>query len=172
MRLHGAGAEWSDALLLVALAAASPGGSSTAVERGMRTGLTMSAGLTDMVGDGPQTGRPTTGAVAAAACAAVAGGADATELGPLLDVAASLMVVRPAQDGTPLQSALSSGHCLAAGWLAPRLLGAGIVGMAGALRDTVSTVTGSPAGELRAAPDPGTVEAPVRAAADLLAALG
>lgn len=123
-----------------------------------------------MGGPGPVIGRPTTGVVAAAACAAVAGGTDPAALGPVLDVAAALMVVRAPGDGFPLLDALAAGHCLAAGWLAPRVVGAGLVGMAGALRSTVSTVTGQPARDLRTAPVPVGAGAPGRAG-DLLAEL-
>jgi hypothetical protein len=121
-------------------------------------------------GPGPVIGRPTTAVVAAAARAAVAGGTDPAHLDPVLDVAAALMVVRTPGAGFPLVDGLAAGHCLAAGWLAPRVVGAGLVGMAGALRDTVSTVTGRPARDLRRAPVPVGTGAPGRAG-DLLAEL-
>jgi hypothetical protein len=124
-----------------------------------------------VVGAGPATGRPTTGVVAAAACAAVAGGTDPADLDAVLDVAAALMVVRPPGNGLPLLDGLAAGHCLAAGWLAPRVLGAGLVGMPGALRPTVSTVTGRPAFDLRTAPVPVGAGAPAGPAGVLLAEL-
>jgi hypothetical protein len=67
------------------------------------------------------------------------------------------MVVQPPDGGTPREAGLRAGHCLAAGWLAPRVLRAGLTGMAGALAHTVSAVTGRPAGELRL--DPAAVPA-------------
>jgi hypothetical protein len=85
----------------------------------------------------------------------VAGGADTSELESVLDVAASLMVVQPPDGGSPMEAGLWAGHCLAAGWLAPQVLGAGLIGMAGALAHTVSTVTGRPAGDLRIHPSAG-----------------
>lgn len=149
-RLHAAGARQTDGLLLVALAAAAPGSDGADVERGLQAGLAVSAGLDVLTGTGPSAGEPTTAVVAAATCAAVAGGTDPADLGPVLDVAASLMLVRPPGGAGATATGLEWGHCLAAGWLAPQVLGAGLVGMAGALQDTVATVTGRPAGELPA----------------------
>jgi hypothetical protein len=135
--------------------------------------LALAGGLPELVGDGPVTGRPTAGVLAAAACAAVAGGTDPSRLDPVLDVAASLMVVGPPTGGTPREAGLRAGHCLAAGWLAPLVLRAGLTGMAGALAHTVSTVTGRPAGALRGAPSAGVpVAHPAGSpAGDLLARL-
>jgi hypothetical protein len=153
-RLHREGAPDDDGLVLVALASSAGEATGSDVERAVATGLAVAAGLPDVIGSGPLTGRPTVGVpsvgvVAAAACAAVAAGAETSELGPVLDVAASLMVVQPPVGGSPRQAGLRAGHCLAAGWLAPQLLGAGLIGMAGALAHTVATVTGRPAGDLR-----------------------
>ncbi|WNV76177.1 hypothetical protein [Geodermatophilus sp. DSM 44513] len=171
-RLHRAGAAEADGLALVALAASPPEGSGDDVERALRTGLAVSAALTDVVGTGAVTGRPTTGVVAAAACAAVAGGTDPPDLDPVLDVAAALMVVRPPGDGSGTAvDAVAAGHCLAAGWLAPQVLRAGLVGTPGTLQDTVSTVTGRPAGHLRTAPVTDGPGAPVGPAGALLAGL-
>lgn len=114
----------------------------------MTVGLAVAAGLPSLTGDGPVTGRPTTRVVAAAACAAVASGTPLSRLDPVLDLAASLMVVAPPAAATPRQAGLRAGHCLAAGWLAPRVLRAGLTGMEGALAHTVAAVTGRPAGVL------------------------
>jgi hypothetical protein len=148
-RLHREGAPEGDGLVLVGLASSAGEATGSDVERAVATGLAVAAGLPDVIGSGPLTGRPTVGVVAAAACAAVAAGAEISELGPVLDVAASLMVVQPPVGGPPRQAGLRAGHCLAAGWLAPQVLGAGLIGMAGALAHTVATVTGRPAGDLR-----------------------
>ena len=58
------------------------------------------------------------------------------------------MVVAPPDPGGLRGGGLRAGHCLAAGWLAPQVLRAGLTGMAGALAHTVTTVTGRPAGVL------------------------
>ena len=155
-RLHRAAVPEDDGLVLVALAAAPPEADAAGIDRAVSAGLAVAAGLPDVVGDRPGTGVPTVGVVAAAACAAVAGGTDVSDVGPVLDVAASLMVVRPPDGGTPREAGLWAGHCLAAGWLAPLLLRAGLTGMDGALAHTVATITGRPTGELPAlGPVPG-----------------
>ncbi|MCZ2859102.1 hypothetical protein [Blastococcus sp. VKM Ac-2987] len=171
-RLHRAGAPEADGLTLVALAAAPDDAPLELLERAVATGLALRTGL-DPGTDGPlPTGRPTTGVVAAAGCAAVAAGI--TDLGPVLDLAAGLMVVQPPEIGTVAEAALGWGHCLAAGWLAPRALGAGLIGMPDALLPTLETVTGHPA---RAVAVPAGPHAPAAVpaggdrAAQLLAAL-
>ena len=141
------------------------------MERGLRAGLAVSAGLDEVRGSGPSVGHPTTAVVAAAACAAVTGGTGPADLGPVLDVAASLMLVRPTAGAGATAEGLRWGHCLAAGWLAPQVAGAGLVGMPGALRDTVATVTGRGAGELPPVPVAAGDAGPLRGADDLLAAL-
>ena len=77
--------------------------------------------------------------------------------------------------GTAAEASLGWGHCLAAGWLAPRALGAGLIGMPGALPPTLETVIGLPA---RAVAVPAGAHAPAAEpagpgdrAARLLAAL-
>jgi hypothetical protein len=169
-RLHRAEAPDSDGLVLVALAAAAPGTDAAEVERAVTAGLAASAALPAVVGDGPVTGRPTVGVVAAAACAAVAGGTDPSLLRSVLDVAAALMVVRPPDGGGRHEAGLAAGHCLAAGWLAPRVLGAGLTGMTGALAHTVAAVTGRTAGELVLAGVP-PLDPTGSSAGDLLAQL-
>lgn len=149
-RLHRAGAPEDDGLVLVALAAAPPEADAADVERAVAVGRAVAAGLPGVIGAGPVTGLPTAGVVAAAACAAAARGTDPSGLQPLLDVAAALMVVRPPAGGTPREAGLWAGHGLAAGWLAPLVVGAGLTGMAGALEHTVAAVTGRPGGRLRA----------------------
>jgi hypothetical protein len=148
-RLHHAAAPDDDGLVLVALAAARPDADAADIDRAVTVGRAVSAGLPGVLGDGAVTASPTIDVVATAACAAVAGGTDPSALGPVLDVAAALMVMSPPSGGTPREAGLRAGHGLAAGWLAPRVLAAGLTGMAGALVPTVSTVTGRPAGELR-----------------------
>jgi hypothetical protein len=172
-RLHHAAAPEDDGLVLVALAAALPDADAADVDRAVSIGRAVAAGLPAVLGVGGATARPTIGVVAAAACAAVAGGTDPSGLGPVLDVAAALMVVGPPAGGTPREDGLRAGHCLAAGWLAPRVLGAGLTGMAGSLTHTVSTVTGRPVGELPDDPSRGVpvAERTGSAASDLLAAL-
>jgi hypothetical protein len=172
-RLHHAGAPDDDGLVLVAIAAAPSEADAAVVERAVTVALSVAGGLPELFGDGPVTGLPTAGVVAAAACAAVAGGTDPSRLEPVLDVAASLMVVRPPVGGTPREAALRAGHCLAAGWLAPQVLRAGLTGTAGALAHTVSTVTGRPAGRLPGDPSAGVPAVhPVGSpAGDLLARL-
>jgi hypothetical protein len=171
--LHRAAAPEDDGLVLVALAAAPREADAADVERALTVALAVAGRLPDVVGDGPVTGHPTTGVVAAAACAAVASGTDPSRLGPVLDVAASLMIVNPPAGGTPREAGLWAGHCLAAGWLAPQVVRAGLTGMAGALAHTVSAVTGRPAGKLRGDLSPGVpVANPVGSpAGDLLARL-
>ncbi|MFD2092962.1 hypothetical protein [Blastococcus deserti] len=154
-RLHHAAAPEDDGLVLVALAAAPPDADAADVDRAVAVGRAVAAGLPGVIGDGAVTASPTIGVVAAAACAAVAGGTDPSGLGPVLDVAAALMVVAPPVGGTAREAGLRAGHCLAAGWLAPRVLGAGLTGMPGALTHTVSTVIGRPAGGLPADPSGG-----------------
>lgn len=149
-RLHRAAVPDADGLVLVALAAAPEQADEADVDRAVAVGLAVAAGLPAVLGDGPVTGMPSTGVVAAAACAAVASGTDPSRLQPVLDVAAALMVVQPPDAGTPREAGLRAGHCLAAGWLAPRVLTAGLTGTTGALVHTVSVVTGRPARELRA----------------------
>ena len=170
-RLHQAGVPDDDGLVLVALTAAPREADVADVERAVAVARAVAAGMPDVLGDGPETGHPTTGVVAAAACAAVAGGTDPSRLGPVLDVAASLMLVRPPAGGTAREAGLWAGHCLAAGWLAPLVLRAGLTGMAGALAHTVATVTGRPAGGLRGDPSAGVpVAVPTGSSAgDLLA---
>jgi hypothetical protein len=153
--LHRAEAPEDDGLVLVALAAAPREADAADVERALTVAHAVAGGLPSVLGDGAVTGHPTAGVLAAAACAAVATGTAPSRLGPVLDVAASLMVVRPPDGGTPREAGLWAGHCLAAGWLAPQVVRAGLTGMAGALAHTVSTVTGRPAGELRSDPSAG-----------------
>jgi hypothetical protein len=171
-RLHRAAAPDDDGLVLVALAAAPEEADQADVDRAVTVGLAVAARLPAVLGEGPMTGRPTVGVVAAAACAAVASGTDPSRLQPVLDAAAALMVVQPPDGGTPREAGLRAGHCLAAGWLAPRVLGAGLIGTAGALVHTVSVVTGRPAGELLLDPTAVPAGDPTGSpAADLLARL-
>ncbi|MGY2064283.1 hypothetical protein [Blastococcus sp. SYSU DS0619] len=142
-RLHRAGAPEADGLTLVALAAAPDDAPVELLERAVATGAALRTGLDPGTGGPVPTGRPTTGVVAAAGCAAVAAGS--TDLGPVLDLAAGLMVVQAPESGTFAEASLEWGHCLAAGWLAPQALGAGLIGMPGALLPTLETVTGLPA---------------------------
>ncbi|MDP5181218.1 hypothetical protein QOZ88_01070 [Blastococcus sp. BMG 814] len=168
-RLHLAGAPDADGLTLVALASAAADAPVELLEQAVVTGLALDADLAAGTDGGTLLARPTTGVVAAAACAAVAAGI--TDLGPVLDLAAGLMVVQPVEDGTVAEAALARGHCLAAGWLAPRALGAGLIGMPDALLPTLETVTGRPA-EPVSVPQPSPVPAGRgERAADLLAAL-
>ncbi|MGY1721466.1 hypothetical protein [Blastococcus sp. SYSU DS0533] len=171
-RLHLAGAPEADGLTLVALASAAADAPLELLEEAVATGLALGADLAATTGGGTLLARPTTGAVAAAACAAVAAGT--TDLGPVLDLAAGLMVVRPAEEGPAEEAALAHGHCLAAGWLAPRAFDAGLIGMPDALLPTLETVTGCPAAPVRVAPRAPTPLAAAgrgERAADLLAAL-
>ncbi len=172
-RLHHAAATDDDGMVLVALAAAPPDTDTADVDRAVSVGRAVAAGLPAVLDDSGETARPTIGVVAAAACAAVAGGTDPSGLGPALDVAAALMVVGPPAGGTPREAGLRAGHCLAAGWLAPQVVRAGLTGMAGTLAHTVFTVTGRPTGELPDDPSRGipVAERTGSAASDLLAAL-
>jgi hypothetical protein len=147
-RLHRADVPEDDGLVLVALAAAGRDADAAEVDRAVAVGRAVAAGLPSVIGGGPLTARPTEGVMAAAACAAVASGTPLSRLDPVLDVAASLMVVAPPDPAGPAEAGLRAGHCLAAGWLATQVLRAGLTGMEGALAHTVTTVTGRPAGVL------------------------
>lgn len=155
-RLHRAGARRVEALTLVAIASAPDPTPDPSLERGVHAGLRIGTEVDDGVLDG--VGRPTTDLLPAAACAAVVCGADPADLTSLLDLAGTLMVVGPPsilradEDGglgtDPVTDAeMRAGHCLAAGWLAPRLLDAGLIAQDGALDSTIAAVTGrAPAG--------------------------
>ena len=147
-RLHRAGVPDDDGLVLVALAAAERDADTAEVERAVTVGLAVAAELPSMTGGGTVIGRPTTRVVAAAACAAVATGTPLSGLDPVLDIAASLMVVAPPTATAARHPEFLAGHCLAAGWLAPRVLRAGLTGMESALSHTVATVIGRPAAGL------------------------
>lgn len=165
-RLHRARAAQVDALTLVALASATDQTPGDGLERGVLAGLRVAASLAGARGlEG--VGRPSCDVLPAAACAAVVGGADPADLTTVLDLAGTLMVVGPpagpgssAENGLDTQSRAEgvngsvaeawAGHCLAAGWLAPQLLDAGLVAHAGALDSTHAAVTGRAPGELMA----------------------
>ncbi|MGY1835572.1 hypothetical protein ACI79P_10715 [Blastococcus sp. SYSU DS0510] len=167
-RLHRAGAPDADGLTLVALAAAPDDAPLELIEQAVAAGLALGADLAAGAAGPVPTARATTGVVAAAACAAVAAGS--ADLGGVLDVAAGLMAVQPAETGTADEQALAHGHCLAAGWLAARASEAGLTGMPDALAPTLETVTGRPAPAV-ALPTPVRMPAGGGRAADLLAAL-
>ncbi len=139
-RLHRAHLGAVEGLTLVGLASAPPDADAADLLRGVVAGLAVNEALAGARGAGV----PSTGVVGAAACAAVCSGMRAEDLPELLDLAGTLMVVAPATDDGPVERALRTGHELAAGWLAGRLTGTGILGMPDGLRDTVSTVTGEP----------------------------
>lgn len=165
-RLHRAGAAQVDGLTLVALASASDQTSGDGLERGVLAGLRVAASLAGAEGlEG--VGRPTCDLLPAATCAAVVGGADPADLTTVLDLAGTLMVVGPpsvpgagagkeldTEPGADAENGMvaeaRAGHCLAAGWLAARLLGAGLVAHVGALDSTLAAVTGRAPGELMA----------------------
>lgn len=136
-RIARAGLGPVEGLVLVARVSA-PRATGTQLERAVAAGVAVGERL-DVP---PGAGGLTTGVVAAAACAAVAAGADPQRLDGLLDIAASLMVVSPPAAGGDVEHGLWAGHCLAAGWLATRAASAGLVGMPDGLGHTVATVTG------------------------------
>ena len=132
---------------MVAMAAAPDGTAAEDLDRAVAVGERMVEALDD-VGEGSPAGL-TLGVVPAAACAAVASGVDPDELGDLIDLAGSLMVVTAPDAADEVQRGLWAGHCLAAGWLAAQVMSAGLVTMPGALEHTVQTVTGHDATGLK-----------------------
>jgi hypothetical protein len=144
--LRRAGAPVADGLTLVALASSPPGGTEADLARGVGTGLALAASTEDVEG-------PTSLVLAAAACAAVTGGASAPEVDELPDLAAALMVVTTPGLTTDLERDLWAGHWLAAGWLTAAVRAAGITGAAATYADTVMALTGI-------APDPVDVTVP------------
>lgn len=133
--LRRAGAPVADGLTLVALAALPPGGTEADLARGLRSGLATAASTEDVEG-------PTTLVLAAAACAAVTGGASAPEVDELPDLAGALMVVTTPGTATDLERDLWAGHWPAAGWLTAAVRAAGITGAAATYADTVTALTG------------------------------
>lgn len=140
-RLHRAGAPPVDGLVVVAMAAGGEQAGADDLGRGVGAGLRVGSAVA-AVGGYDGTARPTTGVVAAAACAAVVMGTDPDDLGAVLDLAGSLMVVTAPVGADHVQRGLWAGHCLAAGWLASQVRTAGLVTMRGALAHTVGVVTG------------------------------
>lgn len=86
----------------------------------------------------------TTDVISAAACAAVSAGMGLDDVAKVLDLAGSLMIIKPASSvGSAEMSGQWSGHALAAGWLAVQLHRAGISGMNGGLEHTLTCIAGS-----------------------------
>lgn len=132
---------------MVAMAAAAEDATAEDLDRAVDTGVRLAETLDD-VGAGRRTGL-TLGVVPAAACAAVASGADPGDLGAVIDVSGSLLVVTAPEAADEVQHGMWAGHCLAAGWLAVQVVSAGLVTMPGALEHTVGVVTGHDATGLR-----------------------
>ena len=83
----------------------------------------------------------TAGVVTTAVCAGLLSGVAEEELPALVDVAGTLMQVRPATvESVPGRSA-AAGHAAAAGWLASQVHLAGLTAYDGAFTDTVATAT-------------------------------
>lgn len=86
----------------------------------------------------------TTDVICAAACAAVTAGMELGDVAKVLDIAGSLMIIKPASSvGSAEMSGLWSGHALAAGWLAVQLHRADVSGMSGGLEHTLRIIAGS-----------------------------
>jgi len=101
------------------------------------------------------TAAATTDVISVAACAAVSAGMGSEDVSKVLDIAGSLMTIKPARPvGSTEMSGQWSGHALAAGWLAVQLHRAGVSGMSGGLEHTLACVIGLPSdnGQGRAAP--------------------
>ena len=101
------------------------------------------------------TAAATTDVISVAACAAVSAGLGLDDVSRVLDIAGSLMIIKPAWpvDSTEM-SGQWGGHSLAAGWLAVQLHRAGVSGMSGGLEHTLACVIGLPSdnGQGSAAP--------------------
>ena len=92
------------------------------------------------------TAASTTDVICAAACAAVTAGMELEDVANVLDIAGSLMIIKPASSvGSAEMSGLWNGHALAAGWLAVQLHRADVSGMSGGLEHTLTTVAGAQA---------------------------
>ncbi len=90
------------------------------------------------------TAAATTDVIAAAACAAVSTGMGLGDVTKVLDLAGSLMIIKPASSvGSAEMYGQWSGHALAAGWLAVQLHRAGVSGMSDGLGHTLTIVVGS-----------------------------
>lgn len=90
------------------------------------------------------TATATTDVISTAACAAVSAGMELDDVAKVLDLAGSLMIIKPAWPvGSAEMSGWWSGHALAAGWLAVQLRRAGVSGMSGGLEHTLACVVGS-----------------------------
>ena len=141
-RLSRAGATSAEAMTVVGLTCG--GGSAADLVRGVVAGAAVLTSAAALAGDGMVVGVPSTDVLAAAACAALACGADRDDLPAVLDLAATLMIVTAPRSSGDVERGRWHGHCLAAGWLAPQLAVAGLVSVPDAVAHTVSTVTGRP----------------------------
>jgi hypothetical protein len=90
------------------------------------------------------TASATTDVISTAACAAVSAGMGLCDVTKVLDLAGSLMIIKPTSPvGSAEMSGPWAGHALAAGWLAVQLHRAGVSGMGGGLEHTLTCVVGS-----------------------------
>lgn len=126
-----------EAFVLVGLAARTETSTPDDLLRAVRAGSAVNQALEQVLDGSDLVGVPTAAAIAAAACAGVMGSTPSDSLGSLLDLAAGLMVVGGGNTNQPDLSALLLGHSMAAGWLAPRVAGAGIVPMPEAVEHTL-----------------------------------
>jgi hypothetical protein len=117
----------------------------TRLVRGVRAGLAIrDSRLWPGTGVIGPTASVTTDVISAAACAAVSTGMGLGEVAKVLDLAGSLMIIKPASSvGSANMSGQWSGHALAAGWLAVQLHRAGVSGMSGGLEHTLTCIAGS-----------------------------
>ncbi|MEQ4299974.1 hypothetical protein ABNF97_01055 [Plantactinospora sp. B6F1] len=133
------------ALTLVGLVAGSDRGrDAAALVRAVRAGTAVADALDRWLPAAP-VARPTTDAVAAAACAGLLAGVPRDDLPEVLDISGGLMMLTPptAGTGTAAVTGAWAGHALAAGWLAVAAWNAGLRGYDGALADTLALVTGA-----------------------------
>lgn len=142
-RLHRAGLGMLEGLLLLAAVTCDPDAPVEDLARAVGVGLAVDAALRSATAE-DALARPTTGTVAAAACVAVARGAEDARTANALALAGALMVVEPTTSDGAVEQSLRAGHTLAAGWLAWQLSGTGVVSMDDAVGHTLATVTGRP----------------------------
>jgi hypothetical protein len=135
----------SAALTLVGLVIGQDGGADAArLVQAVRAGLAIRDGRSwpGECAIAP-TASATTDVISTAACAAVSAGMGLDDVAKVLDLAGSLMIIKPASSlGSTEMSGLWSGHALAAGWLAVQLHRAGVSGMSGGLEHTLACVVG------------------------------
>lgn len=90
--------------------------------------------------------------VRTAVCAALLSGVREAELPELIDLAGTLLQVRPRIAGATQGAGSAAGHTAAAGWLASQVHLAGLTAYPGALTDTLATATLPPDGPALATP--------------------